>query len=76
MPCGRTRLAGSRGALGCPRRSTVDKSSGADLRALRGTLCECDGCVLEDRVGWGPMDVCPAINFAPFKAGATISDTY
>lgn len=37
-PWGRIRLLGSRGALGCPRRSTVDRSRGADLRALKGTL--------------------------------------
>jgi hypothetical protein len=62
------RFDGSLGLLGCPRRSTVDKSRGADLRALRGTLWECDGWVLEDRVG------CPAaaVEVAPAEAGAPI----
>lgn len=62
------RLDGSLGLLGCPRRSTVDKSRGADLRALRGTLWECDGWVLEDRVGW-PAE---AVEVAPAEAGAPI----
>lgn len=74
MPWGRTRFVGSRGALGWPRRSTVDKSRGADLRALKGTLWECDGWVLEDRAGWRPIDDCPAIEFVPLEAGATITE--
>jgi len=39
-PWGRTRLTGSFGALGWPRRSTVDRSRGAERRALKGTLWE------------------------------------
>jgi hypothetical protein len=64
------RFDGSRGLFGWPRRSTVDRSRGVDLRALKGTLWECDGWVLEDRVG------CPgaaaAIEVAPAEAGAPI----
>jgi hypothetical protein len=62
------RLEGSRGLFGWPRLSTVERSRGADLRALRGTLWECDGWVLEDRVG------CPAaaVEVAPAEAGAPI----
>lgn len=71
-PWGRTRLRGSRGALGCPRRSTVDRSRGADRRALNGTLCECDGCVLEVRVVWRLNGGCEPVGVAPAAEEAVI----
>lgn len=72
-PCGRTLFTGSRAALGCPRRSTVDRSSGADLLALSGTLWEWDGWVLEVRPGCRVVEDGGLVTFAPIEAGATIS---
>lgn len=73
-PCGRTRLTGSRLALGWSRRSTVEMSRGADLRALSGTLCAYEEeWELFERAGGlfvegGGLEVA-----APVEGGTTIS---